>query len=56
MLANAWSEITAAHVDAPFDFSFMEPDRAPDPMLTLHRMRKLGYGDTAISWTAVTQL
>ncbi len=27
--------ISAAHVDTPFDFSFMEPARAPDPMLTL---------------------
>jgi ATP-binding cassette subfamily F protein 3 len=27
--------IAAAHVDAPFDFEFPEPDRAPDPLLTL---------------------
>lgn len=27
--------VTAAHVDAPFDFEFMTPERAPDPMLTL---------------------
>ena len=27
--------ISAAHVDTPFDFEFMKPERAPDPMLTL---------------------
>ena len=27
--------IAAAHVDAPFDFQFPEPARAPDPLLTL---------------------
>ncbi len=27
--------VAAAHVDAPFDFEFMTPERAPDPMLTL---------------------
>jgi len=27
--------IAAAHVDAPFDFEFPEPDRAPDPLLAL---------------------
>jgi ATP-binding cassette subfamily F protein 3 len=27
--------IAAAHVDAPFDFAFPEPQRAPDPLLTL---------------------
>ena len=27
--------VAAAHVDAPFDFEFMAPERAPDPMLTL---------------------
>ncbi len=27
--------VSAAHVDAPFDFEFMKPERAPDPMLTL---------------------
>jgi ATP-binding cassette subfamily F protein 3 len=39
--------ITAAHVDTPFDFSFPEPDRAPDPMVTLKNL-KLGYGDKTI--------
>ncbi len=27
--------ISAAHVDTPFDFAFMAPERASDPMLTL---------------------
>ena len=27
--------VSAAHVDAPFDFEFMTPERAPDPMLSL---------------------
>ena len=39
--------ITAAHVDTPFDFSFPEPDRAPDPMVTL-KDAKLGYGEKTI--------
>lgn len=30
--------ISAAHVDTPFDFEFMRPDRAPDPMLTLDQV------------------
>ena len=30
--------ISAAHVDTPFDFEFMKPDRAPDPMLTLDQV------------------
>ena len=29
--------VNAAHVDAPFDFEFLAPERAPDPMLTLER-------------------
>ncbi|MDO6386483.1 ATP-binding cassette domain-containing protein [Uliginosibacterium sp. 31-12] len=39
--------ITAAHVDTPFDFAFPEPDRAPDPMVTLKDVQ-LGYGDKTI--------
>lgn len=39
--------IAAAHVDTPFDFSFPEPDRAPDPMLTLKDVR-LGYADKTV--------
>ncbi len=35
--------VAAAHVDAPFDFEFPEPLRAPDPLLTLEDAR-LGYG------------
>lgn len=34
--------IAAAHVDAPFDFEFPEPLRAPDPLLTLEGA-SLGY-------------
>ncbi len=34
--------IAAAHVDAPFDFEFPEPLRAPDPLLTLDEA-SLGY-------------
>ena len=30
--------IAAAHVDAPFDFQFPEPERAPDPLLALERV------------------
>jgi len=30
--------VSAAHVDSPFDFEFPEPDRAPDPLLTLERV------------------
>ncbi|MEC5384547.1 ATP-binding cassette domain-containing protein [Uliginosibacterium sp. H3] len=40
-------KVTAAHVDTPFDFSFPEPDRAPDPMVTLRDIT-LGYGDKTI--------
>lgn len=39
--------VTAAHVDTPFTFSFMEPARAPDPMITLSDA-KLGYGEKTI--------
>ena len=35
--------ISAAHVDAPFDFRFPEPARAPDPLLTLDGVAA-GYG------------
>ncbi len=34
--------VAAAHVDAPFDFEFPEPLRAPDPLLTLEDAQ-LGY-------------
>ena len=39
--------ISAAHVDAPFDFQFPEPDRAPDPLLTLDKVHA-GYPDRVI--------
>ena len=39
--------IDAAHVDAPFDFEFIEPARAPDPMLSLERVAA-GYGDRVV--------
>ena len=35
--------ISAAHVDAPFDFEFPEPARAPDPLLVLDHVCA-GYG------------
>jgi ATP-binding cassette, subfamily F, member 3 len=34
--------VSAAHVDASFDFEFPAPERAPDPLLTLEDAR-LGY-------------
>ncbi len=39
--------IAAAHVDAPFDFEFPEPLKAPDPLLTLEDA-SLGYGGRAV--------
>ena len=30
--------VAPAHVDAPFDFHFREPERAPDPLLSLERV------------------
>jgi ATP-binding cassette subfamily F protein 3 len=39
--------IAAAHVDAPFDFEFPEPLRAPDPLLTLEDAT-LGYAARAV--------
>ncbi len=39
--------IAAAHVDAPFDFEFPEPARAPDPLLTLENVAA-GYADARI--------
>ena len=35
--------IAPAHVDAPFDFHFPEPARAPDPLLSLENVT-VGYG------------
>jgi ATP-binding cassette subfamily F protein 3 len=39
--------IAPAHVDAPFDFHFPEPARAPDPLLRLEHV-KAGYGDRSV--------
>ena len=39
--------ISAAHVDTPFDFAFMKPERAPDPMLTLEEV-DAGYDGVPI--------
>jgi ATP-binding cassette subfamily F protein 3 len=39
--------ISAAHVDAPFTFSFGEPDGVSDPLLHIEDA-KVGYGETAI--------
>jgi ATP-binding cassette subfamily F protein 3 len=39
--------IAPAHVDAPFDFEFAEPDRAPDPLLALEDAAA-GYGSKIV--------
>jgi len=39
--------ISAAHVDAPFDFHFSEPARAPDPLLALDAVTA-GYGERPV--------
>ena len=39
--------ISAAHVDAPFSFSFREPDALSDPLLQIED-GKVGYGGTAL--------
>jgi len=39
--------ISAAHVDAPFAFSFREPEGFSDPLLQIEDA-KVGYGETAI--------
>ena len=39
--------VNAAHVDAPFDFEFPEPARAPDPLLVLDDVSS-GYGGEAV--------
>lgn len=40
-------EIAPAHIDSPFDFSFPEPERFSDPLLSISH-GQLGYGDTTI--------
>ena len=39
--------VAPAHVDAPFDFEFPAPDRAPSPLLTLEDAA-LGYPDRTV--------
>ncbi len=40
-------EVTAAHVDTPFEFRFFEPVGSPDPLLMLEDA-DAGYDDTAV--------
>jgi ATP-binding cassette subfamily F protein 3 len=41
-------ELTApAHLDSPFDFSFLKPQRSSDPLVRLDEA-VLGYGDTVV--------
>ncbi len=39
--------IAQAHVDSPFNFSFFEPEKLPDPLLRLEQVHA-GYGTTEI--------
>lgn len=39
--------ISAAHVDSPFSFSFAQPDKLPDPILTLDNVA-VGYAATPL--------
>ncbi|HEV7800947.1 MAG TPA: ATP-binding cassette domain-containing protein [Burkholderiales bacterium] len=39
--------IAPAHVDAPFDFHFRDPERAPDPLLDLEGVAA-GYGERMV--------
>jgi len=39
--------ISAAHIDSPFHFSFLEPEKLPHMLLQL-RDAEIGYGDTTI--------
>lgn len=40
-------EIAAAHIDSPFYFKFLEPEKLPDTLLTLRDVQ-IGYQDTTI--------
>jgi ATP-binding cassette, subfamily F, member 3 len=40
-------ELSAAHVDSPFDFNFREADKVSSPLLSLSEGR-LGYGDKVV--------
>jgi len=48
-------ELSAAHVDSPFNFSFRESDKISSPLLDLSDAR-LGYGDKAILQKVKLQL
>ncbi len=39
--------IAQAHVDSPFTFTFFEPEKLPNPLLTLEK-GAVGYGDTPL--------
>lgn len=39
--------ISAAHVDSPFHFEFRQPERCPNPLLTLEKV-DIGYDDAII--------
>ena len=40
-------EISAAQVDSPFNFTFLEPDKVPERLLNVEKA-SIGYGDTII--------
>jgi ATP-binding cassette subfamily F protein 3 len=40
-------KLAPAHVDSPFDFTFLPPSKSSDPLISL-REATLGYGDTAV--------
>ncbi|MDP2241368.1 MAG: ATP-binding cassette domain-containing protein [Burkholderiales bacterium] len=46
--------IAAAHVDAPFDFEFPAPARAPDPLLTLDEVAAGYAGKTVLEHVKLT--
>jgi ATP-binding cassette subfamily F protein 3 len=48
-------ELSAAHVDSPFDFTFRESDKISSPLMDLSDAR-LGYGDTTILQKVKLQL
>lgn len=48
-------ELSAAHVDSPFDFTFRESDKISSPLLDLSDAR-LGYGDKAVLQKVKLQL
>ena len=39
--------ISQAHVDSPFNFSFPQPDKMPNPLLQIEEAN-IGYGDTIV--------